>query len=328
MQFKRDFVLQPLPPIPGHASLIQANPLGPLAQLPGTWIGTGFNTIWRPFNINTTPPSPIPQDHFLELNLTDDQIEFTAIPGQIPNRGLLQPDINMVGMTYLQQISDANVGAGLHIEPGIWATVPPTTDPREAQTVIRMGSIPHGSTILVQGTGTTTAGPPSIPANNINPFAIGQPPLAVPFPESTLATPTAFRSPPNQIAGITQKMVDNPNSVLIDVIAQQTIIETTTITVSSSPAAPLTGGGVENSTFLQGGNDGPNAQSALVTATFWIETLDDGDPLRGIPRTLQLQYTQLVVLNFIGISWPHVTVGTLIKQPAAKPPVTPPRQRS
>jgi hypothetical protein len=60
---------------------------------------------------------------------------------------------------------------------------------------------------------------------------------------------------------------------------------------------------VDNSTFLQGGNQGPNAQSALVTATL------------------------LVVLNFIGIGWPHVTVGTLTKQPAAQPPVTPPRQR-
>jgi len=326
MQFKPKFALQPLPPIPGHPTLVQTNPLGPLAQLPGTWIGTGFNTIWRPFNINTTPPLPVPQDHFLELNLTNDQIEFTAIPGQIPNRGLLQPDINLAGMTYLQQISDANVGAGLHIEPGIWAAVPPTSDPLEGQTVIRMASIPHGTAILAQGTATTTAGPPAIPANSITPFDQGRPSELTPFPESTLTTSTTFRSPANQIAGISQRMVDNPNSVLIDAIAQQTILETTTITVSSSPAAPLTGGGTANSTFLQGGNDGPNAQSALVTATFWIETLADGDPLRGIPPTLQLQYTQTVVLDFIGIGWPHVTVGTLRKQPP--PAVTPvPRQR-
>ena len=40
------------------------DPLGPLAQLPGTWKGDGFNTIWRPHH-----PSN-PQDRFLELNLT------------------------------------------------------------------------------------------------------------------------------------------------------------------------------------------------------------------------------------------------------------------
>ena len=28
---------------------------------------------------------------------------------------------------------------------------------------------------------------------------------------------------------------------------------------------------------------------------------------------LQLQYSQSVLLNFNGLSWPHVTVGTLVK---------------
>ena len=61
------------------------------------------------------------------------------------------PDINMYGLTYLQQISEASTGAGLHIEPGIWATVPHTTDPNEPASVVRMASIPHGTVILAQG---------------------------------------------------------------------------------------------------------------------------------------------------------------------------------
>jgi hypothetical protein len=28
---------------------------------------------------------------------------------------------------------------------------------------------------------------------------------------------------------------------------------------------------------------------------------------------LQLQYTQTVLLNFLGLSWPHVSVATLLK---------------
>src|SRR5438094_289027 len=127
MELSPDFSFQPLPalaheitqPFPQVAS-----PLGPLAPLAGKWTGHGMNVIWRP---NHTPPD---QDRFLELNLTSDQIEFSEISGPIPNRGLLQPDINMFGLTYLNQISDTNVGAGLHIEPGIWAAVPATTDPR------------------------------------------------------------------------------------------------------------------------------------------------------------------------------------------------------
>src|SRR5580693_8086326 len=112
MDLAADFSFQPLPavqtavpdPFPDVAG-----PLGPLAGLAGKWTGRGFNVIWRP---NHTPSS---QDRFLELNVTSDQLEFTPISGPIPNRGLLQPDISMFGLTYLQQISDANLNAGLHI---------------------------------------------------------------------------------------------------------------------------------------------------------------------------------------------------------------------
>jgi hypothetical protein len=48
-----------------------------------------------------------------------------------------------------------------------------------------------------------------------------------------------------------------------------------------------------------------------VDATFWIETIAGTG---GHPDTHQLQYTQLVQLDFNGIRWPHVTVGTLRKQ--------------
>ena len=40
-------------------------------------------------------------------------------------------------------------------------------------------------------------------------------------------------------------------------------------------------------------------------ATIWLETL------QGYPGPLQLQYSQL--LNFNGLSWPHITVATLHK---------------
>jgi len=58
----------------------------------------------------------------LELNLTTEVLEFEAIQGPIPNRGFLQGDISMFGVTYLQKVSDI-VSGGIHIEPGIWATV-------------------------------------------------------------------------------------------------------------------------------------------------------------------------------------------------------------
>ena len=246
-----DFVFRPLPALENtiHFPFPLLNPLGPLANLPGSWGGKGFNVIWRP---NSTPG----QDHFLELNLTNDSLKFDAISGAIPNRGLVQGDINMFGITYLQQISDANLDAGLHIEPGIWAVVPPTTNPAETATVVRMASIPHGTTILAQGLATGVAGPPVIPNINILPFFIGNPTATLNFPEQILTNPTAFRSPPAQIVGITQAMVNNPNSVLQAAIAGQTILSTTTLQVSTKPPAPITGGGTANTAFLAGSASG------------------------------------------------------------------------
>ena len=310
MELAADFSFQPLPPLesPVHFPFPEvANPLGPLAGLAGKWSGRGFNVIWRPDH--TTG-----QDHFLELNVTSEQLEFDAISGPIPNRGLLQPDINMFGLTYLQQISDANLKAGLHIEPGLWAAVPQTSDPKEPPTVARLASIPHGTTILAEGTAATSAAAPAIPDVSIKPFTIGSPAATIDFPEQTLATPSRFRTSGAGLAGVTQQMVNNPNTVLHAAIAGQHIHATTTLHVSTSDA-PLPGGGTTNTAFLKGSAHGPNAVTARATATFWLETV------QGDPGPRQLQYSQLVLLNFNGLSWPHVTVATLRKQAGATPSI-------
>jgi len=276
--------------------------LGPLEPLVGTWHGRGLNTIWRPH----FPDSP--QDRFLELNLTSEILTFSPIP----NRGLLQPDIFMFGLTYMQQIAEFVSGEGLHIEPGIWAAVPETTAPQEPPTVVRMASIPHGTVILAQGTASTAAGPPTIPNNNIIPFKEGQNPAPeyehaaaeANFPELILSNPSEFRE---ASPGIDQAMVENPNSLLQGVIAQQKIRTTTTLQITTTET-PVPGGGTANTAFLGAGK---NADASSVAATFWIEAVEDPD---GGPDTLQLQYSQTVLLDFKELHWPHVTVATLRKQ--------------
>ncbi len=302
MDLSPDFSFQPLPAVENATQQPfpeVASPLGPLAPLVGKWSGHGFNVIWRP---DHTPG----QDHFLELNVTSDQIEFTEISGQIPNRGLLQPDINMFGLTYLEQISDSNLNAGLHIEPGLWVAVPKTSDPNVPPTVARLASIPHGTTIVAQGTASTSAAAPNIPVTSIKPFSIGQPSQTFDFAEQTLTNQTSFRTSAPGLKDVTQEMVNDPNSVLRAAIAGQHITATTTLHVTTGDA-PVPGGGTANTAFLKGGADGPNAVAVSVNATFWIETV------QGQPAASQLQYAQTVLLNFSGLSWPHITVGTLRK---------------
>src|SRR4051794_13112034 len=164
-------------------------------------------------------PTTTRKDRFLELNVTDETLAFTRINGPIRNRGLAMKDINMFGLTYMQQISESSTGAGLHIEPGIWATVPHTTDPNVPASVVRMASIPHGTVILAQGTASAASnGPPNIPDNNILPFFAGDPQpknnefnaVAGTFNELDLSQKTKFRF---VAPGVTQAIVKNPNSV-------------------------------------------------------------------------------------------------------------------
>jgi hypothetical protein len=193
-----------VPPRFQQGPMTTALNLGPLAFLAGSWRGPGFNAIWRPDNPESRPlTNPSDQTkRLLELNLTHDSFDFHVIPGVVPNRGLNpQTDLSLYGLHYLQRVSDAGpvpskkvhphgysttARQALHIEPGLFmnvpastpppATVPPTpnNDPPIVykDAIVRMGSIPHGVTVLMQGPnpGTTpTLGPPNIPP--LTPFS-------------------------------------------------------------------------------------------------------------------------------------------------------------
>lgn len=344
--------------------------LDALADFVGNWVGTGFNTIFRP-NSPTTPtqfPIPAGGDNVLELNLTSESLSFSPSLGSVPNRGMVQDDAFLNGVPYLQSISDVTVAGqsiGIHAEPGLWMAVPPTTDPNEGQTYVRMASIPHGTTLTAQGTATTAPGGPNIPSVDITPsfLSSGNPQS---FPSQNATDATTARIPqdlsPWLTAGtITQEMLTDPNSLLRAHISGQHIIETTQIDVFSSPGAPLFGGGTDNIAFLLGDPAAttPNAQTAQMTATFWIETVQHtlhvpvfhpgqtsvtlpspagevGGGTRQFvltppgpittPRTItfttkQIQYSQTVFLNFNTLRWPHVSVATLIPAgPATVPP--------
>jgi hypothetical protein len=190
--------------------------LGPLAFLAGSWRGPGFNAIWRPDNPESAPLT-VPPDQtkrFLELNLTNDSFDFHVIPGVVPNRGLNpQTDLSLYGLHYLQRVSDADpapspkvlplgysttAGQALHIEPGLFMNVPAsmTPSPGNVPTIVRMGSIPHGVTVLMQGPDPGTKPTPGRP--NIPPLT----PFSTPGNVYPGLSPIPFPAPPPLGAGI------------------------------------------------------------------------------------------------------------------------------
>jgi hypothetical protein len=339
--------------------------LGPLAAFSGTFRGKGFNTIFRPdLGTPTTLPVAATDDNLLELNLTEETLSFSPSLGAVPNRGEVQPSINLNGVPYLQVINDvtlAGQSTGIHFEPGLWMAVPATTDPAEGTTFMRMASIPHGTTVLAQGKAVTASGKPTFPVVSITPFGIGAAPNSgAPFPSQTAAAAGTVRIPQDLTsfiaAGtITQAMLNNPVSLLSTHLTGLNVTSNTAITVSTRPPLPLFGGGNNNMAFLTGDAQAalPNAQAVTMEATFWIETVEytiqvpvhalgqppltiaaeggsGGAPVPEFlinppvaitaPRTIQatatqIQYAQKVFLNFNGLTWPHVSVATLV--PAA-----------
>ena len=353
-------------------------PLGPLAAFHGDFAGNGFNTIFRPDSLatptplpNPVPPPPPPRDNTLELNLTAETLSFSKSLGSVPNRGTgNQKDAFLNGVPYVQQINDITIhgeSTPIHFEPGLWIHVPATTIPQLGETVARMASIPHGTTIEAQGlVQAAQNGPPQIDPLDITPFKIGtNPPQKIKFASQTAASTNTPRIPQDLTsfiaAGtITQALLDDPNSLLRAHIAKQNVVNNTAIFISTGPPPPvgLFGGGTDNIAFLLGAPQNPppnpnpeNANAIQMTAVFWIETVEEeiqillphhvgGPPVLlkakpSIPgqrvaqfsvsadhdlktgdkirlRFTQIQYTQTVLLNFAGLTWPHVSVNTLV----------------
>jgi hypothetical protein len=288
---------------------IQSN-LGLLGDLPGTFIGTGFNLIARPDKQNNNP-------FFLELNATQEILEFTNIGGDIPNRGSIQSDLILHGVRYLQRVADCTTHTAIHLEPGLWLHLPSTSapDPVTQETYVRQATIPHGDSVLAQSTFFTTVnGGPQIAPVDSTPFtgniADLNSPAANPVTNANYLRPYTVTPLPTEClpAGLDAvQTIKNPALVLQAAIAGQNITETVVIQISTTPV-----GGIVNIPFVV-----QNANATRLDAIFWIEKVLN--PAAGPDPFIQLQYVQRVILDFppaIGaptISWPHISVATLVK---------------
>jgi hypothetical protein len=313
-----------------HDSATLGKKLGFIERLRGTWEGTGFNLIARPDKQGNSPL-------FLELNQTFETLSIIPIASSIPNRGNAVNDIELFGLTYLQKISDSTTGGALHIEPGMWVHVPSQDSADgKTQSVFRLGTIPHGNSLLAQGVAIdlnpfsgNPFDPDAISAVNTAPFPVGTPmPVPgtlskfVPYDLSNL-TPAAvnFRTPagnspstplPTTILGVPmQEVILDPVKLLTAALSNQTILRMTVINVATV------------SSLLQAQSE--NQPPVDILKNFTTGTAGTGGGIENIPflqtnadaatvfatfwieeiagptadsNFLQLQYVQTVLLNF------------------------------
>jgi hypothetical protein len=284
--------------------------LGALTELPGTWVGTGFVLVARPDFQNRKP-------FFLQVNSTVENLEFTDIGGNIPNRGSEQSDITLHGLSYQQRISDDTTHNVLHLENGAWISIPQTMDPEEPATVVRQSSIPLGVSFLAQSTLLKHINDrPTIDAVNSLPFTDLTIPGLNTSAQNILSDPAYIAPylntplPAGSFSTLDAKaVIQNPTLILLEAIKDQNITDTVVIQISTSAVQGSTG--TLNTPFLV-----RNASAVQVDAIFWIETVQ---PIGAAPF-MQLQYVQRAILDFPAepngtiIHWPHISVATLIKQ--------------
>jgi hypothetical protein len=286
-------------------------------------MGRGFNLVSLPRNPN---PQVDNSPFRLKVAPTMEILHFEIIGAPIPNRSSTE-DIEFLGLIYLQKVANATTGEGMHVEPGLWLNMPDLT-------IARLGTIPHGDSLLAQGDVLDfIPGPPPIQKIHPAPFKLdpntGQR-INVSDPVLSAVFTNASTNPP---AGVTAGLIADPNSLLQDDIntlasSQRKIIKTDTLFVSSNPIGGINGtrivaptpqpsptapsapppdptGGIVNIPFIR-----LNANAMSLSAIFWIETIQNPDG----HESMQLQYTQTVILDFDDIKWPHISVATLIKQ--------------
>ena len=282
-------------PVTELSSLLRISPdatsatesLGALAQLLGTWVGSkGWNLIAVPSG---------PSGFRLIVRPYTETMVFTPVGALVPNRGGPVPDQMVPAIKYELTIADAETGDPMHMENGMWLVLEGGPKPR----IARLGSIPHGDTILALGTAEEDAGPPTIGA--LDPMPTTGPSTPLGYTDAYLNIEVDGKPLGFQVADF--------NEPLREALAGQKVVSTTTLAVSTSD-----GGSLSNTPFIQ-----EHANATDLESVYWIEEVED--PTTGQTR-LQLQYSQRLDLHFLPqfgnpvslIICPHVSTNTLTKQ--------------
>ncbi len=295
--------------------------LGALQLLPGLWKnrptlpGRGWNMIALPFASKVIKP---PINYRLLVNQYNEELRFSVVDKAVPNRGIkrrgsgfVNSDQFLAAMDYEQTIiqlaaADFPVSgdAGpaelpIHHEPGLFLHM--ANEVTRKLDYARLGTIPHGNSLLALGRSRIIEGKPRIPRENGLPIGVNQD-LESPY----LAPYKHFHEHPFQ--GLFDPI--NPNALLREANKDVEIVRTTELKFDTT----FESGGIVNIPFIV-----RQADATEMNSRFWIQELKEKDAA-GNPK-LRLQYTQTVFLDFFPrtdgepglIRWPHVSINTLEK---------------
>ena len=273
--------------------------LGPLARLPGTWVGD------RGWNLIAVPEKGRADGFTLLLRPYYETITFTPLGVLVPDRGIAGT-MAIFGLEYTLRVSDTLTHQPLHLENGMWLYLNDPQNPTP-HNIVRHATVPHGNSVLALGNSEQSDGPPVIPP--VDTLPIGRPAGR----DAGYIDPYIGLLPPELQAIKPPFKTRDANSVLRDAIKNQTILNTVRLDVSTQTAS----GGIVNIPFIQ-----QNANATSFDATFWLETVQHEDKETGGPYQYdQLQYSQRTILDFVErgdgpglIQWPHVNVNTLVRQ--------------
>jgi hypothetical protein len=319
--------------------------LGPLYDFAGTWTNDpnqGWNLIAVPGPLKSDDePVFFNSGHgfILETIPYIETISFTPI-SMVLNRGQYplvraafsqkdKQEIQQIGaMLYDQTIISAGVDPSnpnyaaitkffedrgfakdtpIHAERGMLLNITNLSGyGNENFQLARMGTIPHGNTMLCLGNSKALSAPDIDPnGNNASPTPV-DPSRQMPV-EYTINT---YASPNHSLSGYPfypDFIPTTPNQTLINANKGVNFASTNHISLSTLNGT----GGLLSIPFVRGGFDGTKINTTQMTVDYWISKIKDSEEIR-------LQYVQNIDLIFpsnldasLPIIWPHIGLNTL-----------------
>ena len=306
-----------------------------LKLLPGEWrgVGTGWNMIALPFQ-------GAPNNFRVLMNQYDEQLSFSFVDGNVPNRGLGsnvailptppdQFDQRLVTIDYQQTIQQVvaedfpvsglagGEGLAIHHEPGLWLHM--KNKKTDGLDIARLASVPHGNSLLALGKSKVVKGKADIPPVSGLPigrfedidtagYDFNDDPYLLPY-KHYIDNP--FFGNLSSAGGFPGFSPNNMNAILEFANKGVRVKETTILSVDTE----VEDGAVTNIPFVV-----KQAEPTSMKSTFLIQELRGKAP-DGKPK-LRMQYSQVVMLDFFSpredglpgrATWPHVSINTLEK---------------